>query len=107
MEHPKFVIQKSGPQFYFYLTAPSGEIILHSEIHKRRGTVEEGIAAVKSHATHDLRYDRRTSSTGRHYFVLTANNGEVIGTSEMYSSEGATEKAIDAVKHNAPRAGVE
>jgi uncharacterized protein len=107
MEHPKFVIQKSGPQFYFYLTAPSGEIILHSEIHRRRGTVEEGIAAVKSHATYDVRYDRRTSSTGRHYFVFTAANGDVIGTSEMYASAAAMEKAIDAVKLNAARARLE
>lgn len=40
-------------------------------------------------------------------FDLKAGNGEVIATSEVYSSDAACEKGIASVKKNAPIAGVE
>jgi uncharacterized protein YegP (UPF0339 family) len=109
MEHPKFVVTKSGSRFYFHLTAESGEVILNSELYSRQGTVDEGVAAVKTNAPLDARYDRRSADTdtGQRYFVLTAPNGDVIGTSEMYASEAAREMGIESVKRNAPGAGVE
>lgn len=36
------------------------------------------------------------------YFVLKAGNGEVIATSETYSSKGAAKKGINSVRLNAP-----
>jgi uncharacterized protein YegP (UPF0339 family) len=107
MDHPKFVVQKSGSQFYFYLTADNGQIVLNSELYTRRGTVDEGVASVRSNAPLDNRYDRRRSRNGQSYFVLTAATGEVIGTSEMHTSEGAMAEAIESVKRSAPGAGVE
>ena len=41
---------------------------------------------------------------GKPYFVLKAANGEVIGTSEEYSSVGAMENGIAAVRQAAPMA---
>lgn len=40
-------------------------------------------------------------------FDLKAGNGEVIVTSEVYTSEAACRKGIESVKKNAPVAGVE
>ena len=40
-------------------------------------------------------------------FDLKAGNGEVIATSEVYSSEGSCQKGIDSVKVNAPIANLE
>lgn len=40
-------------------------------------------------------------------FDLKAGNGEVIATSEVYSSEAACKNGIASVKKNAPVAGVE
>lgn len=40
-------------------------------------------------------------------FDLKAGNGEVIATSEVYTSEAACRKGIESVKKNAPVAGVE
>ncbi len=40
-------------------------------------------------------------------FDLKAGNGEVIATSEVYSSEDACVKGIESVKKNAPVAAVE
>ena len=39
-------------------------------------------------------------------FDLLATNGQVIGTSEMYSSVAARENGIESVKKNAPDAEV-
>jgi uncharacterized protein YegP (UPF0339 family) len=43
-----------------------------------------------------------TSSDKQPYFVLKSANGEVIGTSEQYSSVTAMEDGIKAVVKNAP-----
>ncbi|MCM1307235.1 MAG: YegP family protein [Butyrivibrio sp.] len=40
-------------------------------------------------------------------FDLKAGNGEVIATSEVYSSEAACKNGIASVKKNAPAAGIE
>ena len=40
-------------------------------------------------------------------FDLKANNGEVIATSEVYTTEAACKKGIASVQKNAPIAGVE
>jgi uncharacterized protein YegP (UPF0339 family) len=104
----KFVIQKSSNnQFYFNLKAANGEIILTSEMYTTKGSAQNGIDSVKTNAPLDERYERRTSSLSQPYFILKAANHEIIGKSEMYSSQAAMEKGIDSVKANAPTATVE
>ena len=48
----------------------------------------------------------KTTNTGVK-FDLKAGNGEVIATSEVYSSEQSCKKGIESVKKNAPIAAVE
>ena len=48
----------------------------------------------------------KKGSSGQFHFVLKAGNGEIIGTSEMYSSAAAMEKGIASVKTNAPGAKI-
>lgn len=52
------------------------------------------------------KYVLKKVSTG-YVFNLKAGNGEVIGTSEVYSSESSCRSGIDSVKKNAPIAEVE
>jgi uncharacterized protein YegP (UPF0339 family) len=107
MNDPKFVLKKSAAHFYFFLTAPTGEVILNSELYGWRGAAEDGIASVKENAECDERYDRRASKDGHRYFVLKARDGEVVGTSEMYRDAGRMEWALASLKENAARAEVE
>ncbi len=103
----RFELKKSTDgQFMFNLIAPNGEVILTSERYTAKGSAENGIASVKTNAPLDDRYDRLTSTKGQPYFTLKAVNGEVIGRSEMYSSDGAMETGIASVKKNAPVAPV-
>ncbi|MEG1525348.1 MAG: YegP family protein [Clostridia bacterium] len=48
----------------------------------------------------------KAGKTGPH-FVLKAANGEIIGSSEIYSSESACMGGIESVRKNAPVAALE
>ncbi|MGD8697056.1 MAG: YegP family protein, partial [Gammaproteobacteria bacterium] len=45
-------------------------------------------------------------SDGRHYFVLKATNGQVVGQSQMYKTESGCANGIASVTKNAPDAAV-
>jgi len=55
---------------------------------------------VQANCSEDSRYERKTSSDDRAFFNLKAANHQVIGTSQMYSSESARESGIASVKAN-------
>lgn len=97
----------SDEQFMFNLKARNGEIILTSERYKAKSGAENGVESVRQNAPDDSRYDRRESKLGEPCFVLKAANGEIIGQSEMYSSDVAMENGIRLVKENAPDAKLE
>lgn len=104
----KFEIKRATDgQFHFNLKANNGQVILSSERYKAKASAINGIESVQTNAPHDNRYDRRTSKKDEPYFVLKAANGEIIGTSEMYSSIQAMENGISSVKVNAPGAPTE
>lgn len=103
----KFEIKKSADgTFHFSLKAANGENILSSETYSSAAAAQEGAESVVGNAANDSRYERRNSSNGESYFVLKAANGEIIGTSETYSSSAALESGIESVKSNALSAGI-
>lgn len=103
-----FIVKKaSDGQVYFNLKAGNGETILTSEMYKAKASALNGIESVRKNAPDDARYERKVSTNGKHFFVLKAANHEVIGQSEMYSSENAREQGIASVKSNAPDADVD
>ena len=104
----KFELYKDkAGEFRFRLKAGNGETILASEGYKQRASAENGIDSVRKNAPLDERYERKETSSGKPMFNLKASNGQVIGTSEFYSSESARENGIDSVKRNAPDAKFE
>jgi len=48
------------------------------------------------------RFEKKTSVSGGPYFVLKATDGQIVGTSEMYSGEAARDNGIASVKANSP-----
>lgn len=104
----KFEIYRDkGGEFRFRLKAGNGQNILASEGYKAKSGCTNGIDSVRKNSQDDDRYERLESSNGSPYFNLKAPNGQVIGTSEMYSSFSAMENGIASVKNNAPGATVE
>jgi uncharacterized protein YegP (UPF0339 family) len=96
--------QDKAGEYRFRLKAGNGEIILVSEGYKQKASAENGIDSVRKNAPQDARYERKATSSGKPMFNLKATNGQVIGTSESYSSESARDNGIESVKKNAPDA---
>jgi uncharacterized protein YegP (UPF0339 family) len=100
------VYADKGGEFRFRLKAGNGEVILASEGYKQKSSAMNGIESVKKNAASDARFERKETKAGKHMFNLKATNGQVIGTSESYSSASACENGIKSVMTNAPGAAV-
>jgi uncharacterized protein YegP (UPF0339 family) len=92
----------SDGQFDFVLKAGNGEVILHSERYKAKPSALNGIASVQKNSPDDSQYEKKVAKNGQPYFVLKARNHEIIGNSELYSSEAARDNGITSVKTNGP-----
>jgi len=104
----KFEVKKdNSDQFRFNLKAGNGQVILSSEAYTTKAACDNGIESVRKNSQDDGRFDRLTAKNGSPYFNLKAGNGQIIGTSEMYSGTDAMENGIASVKKNAPDATVE
>lgn len=96
-----FEIKKARDgQFYFQLKSSTGDVILASEMYKQKASAQNGIASVQKNSTDDSKYSRLKSKNGKFFFTLKAANYQVIGSSEMYTSEANRDKGIEAVKKN-------
>ena len=104
----KFVVTKNDKgEFHFSLKANNGQVILSSQNYSTKAACDNGIESVRKNAADDSKFERKEAKDGRPYFVLKAANAQVIGNSQMYSSEDAMENGIASVKGNAPDAAVE
>ena len=104
----KFVITKSSNgEYRFNLKAGNGEVILSSEGYAAKSGCTNGIDSVRTNSKIDDRYEKKTSTNSKNYFVLKASNGQVIGTSEMYESSSGRDNGIASVKSNAPDATID
>lgn len=92
--------KSSDGQFRFVLKAGNAETILTSELYTSRAAAENGIASVQANSALDERYERKTAANGKPFFNLKAGNHQVIGSSQMYSSEAARDNGIASVKAN-------
>ncbi len=98
----KYVLSKQrGGKFRFNLKASNGKVILSSQGYKTKDGAMSGIKSVQKNGKSDKRFERKKAKNGAPYFTLVATNGEVIGTSEMYSSNAAMENGIRSVITNA------
>lgn len=103
----KFVITKrKNGEFQFYLKATNGQVILSSEGYTTMAACKNGIESVMKNAADEGRFERKEAKNGSPYFVMKAGNGQIIGTSEMYSSEASRENGVASVMKNAPGAEV-
>jgi len=103
--NPVFEVFKgSNGQFYFRLKSANREIILASEAYTTKASCLNGVQSVKNHSPFDRYFSKLTARNGQYYFTLSASNGEVIGVSEMYTTEYGRNNGIEAVKRDAPKA---
>ena len=104
----KFVISKtSNGKFHFVLKAGNGETILVSQMYAMLDDAKAGVESVRANSADETRFQKLKSKKDEPYFTLTASNGQIVGQSEMYSSERARDNGIDSVRRNAPAATVD
>lgn len=97
---------KNG-DLYFNLKAGNGQVILASQGYKSKSACDNGIESVRTNCGDDNCFEKSTAKDGSFYFNLKSTNGQVIGKSEMYTTEAAMLNGIESVGKNAPDAEVE
>lgn len=104
----KFELKKSkNDKYFFNLHASNGQIVLSSEMYEAKASALNGIESVKKNGGDAARYDKLNAKDGSFYFTLKAGNNQVIGQSQMYSSEAARDDGIAACVQSTPGATVE
>ncbi len=103
----KFVItlRKNG-EFQFNLKASNGQTILTSEGYSTKSACLNGIESVKKNSQVEARFDKKVATNGKPFFNLKANNGQIIGSSQMYVNEKNMLNGVASVMKNAPEAPV-
>jgi hypothetical protein len=97
---------KAG-EYRFRLKAGNGETILSSEGYSSKSGCENGIASVRKNAVIPDRFEKKETEGGKFRFNLKASNGQVIGTSQNYSSASGCDNGIKSVAKSAPDATVD
>lgn len=83
-------------KFYFQLLAKNGERVLDSQGYASLSSAKKGITSVKSNGAKAGSYKIEQADNGEFYFNLVAGNGQVIGTSQMYTTKASAEKGVTA-----------
>lgn len=103
----KFVVTKGNDEkYYFNLKAGNGEVILTSQGYKAKADCMNGIESVKKNSQSGSRFEVKKSNDGKDYFVLTSTNGQIIGKSQMYKSDGGCSNGMKSVSNSAADATV-
>ena len=117
----KFVIREGPSGVKFDLKAANGQVIATSEVYATKAVCLKGVQSVRKNApiakTEDQtqedfrrvtnpKFELYRDKAGAFRFRLKARNGEIIATSEAYSSRAACENGMESVRKNAPLAEI-
>lgn len=91
---------KATGEFKFVLKAGNGQEILMSESYCTEVGCMNGIASAQLNSQREDAFQKKTSSNGKFYFYLKAQNGQIIATSNYYESEAGRDNGIESVKLN-------
>jgi uncharacterized protein YegP (UPF0339 family) len=118
----KFVIREVPSGIKFDLKATNGQVIATSEVYESKTACENGIESVRKNApianledqtvenyetATNPKFEMYEDKGGEYRFRLKARNGQIIATSEGYTTKAACENGIASVRKNAPEADVE
>ena len=117
----KFIVKKTSTGVKFDLKATNGQVIATSEVYSSEAACLKGIESVKNNCIGGIedqtvdnyeelkhpKFEIYTDKAGEYRFRLKAKNGEIIATSEGYTTKDNCVNGIESVKKNAPDAPVE
>ncbi len=99
----KIVVKKSQAKepFTFAFLDAAGKTVVKSENYVAKKSCLNGVESVRKNSQVDARYEFCESKNGKYYFNLKATNGQVVGTSALFASEGERSDAISLLKEHA------
>lgn len=98
---PYFEVFKGADgRSYFHLLAANHENILASQAYDSRTAALGGMLSVLENGVVAARYELLRAKNGQYYFNLEAANGQVIGTSETYTSKSNANRGMRSVIDN-------
>ena len=118
----KFVIRNVSSGIKFDLKATNGQVIATSEVYESKAACENGIESVRKNApiaafedqtaegfevATNPKFEMYQDKAGEFRIRLKARNGQIIATSEGYTTKNACENGVESVRKNAPEAAVE
>lgn len=100
------IIKTPNDEHCFSLKADNSQIILTSQMYSSKSDCIDGIELVRINCSEFNRYERKKSIDKKHYFVLKASDGQIIGNSEMFDTNAGMDNGIESVKKNGKSASV-
>lgn len=101
-----FELKKSDDKYHFVLKAGNGQVILSSQMYASKSSAMNGIESVQKNCGDEKSYEKKTAKNGKFHFNVKSTNGQIIGSSQMYSAESGMNNGIESVKKNAPGAEI-
>jgi len=85
-------------KFRFNVYAKNGKIILSSEQYTTEAAAFNGAFAVQAEGQSASAYTLKTNASGGFFFNVKAQNGEIVGTSEQYTTKAAAQDAMASLQ---------
>ena len=99
------ILRKSEAAEPFTFRFIDGEkVIVKSENYKAKKSAENGIESVRKNSQLEGRYELKESKNDKFFFNVKASNGQVVGTSTLFTTEDERDEAIALLKSEAPDA---
>jgi len=89
-------------QYHFNFHAVNGAVVLSSESYTTEAAAYNGAMAVQQDGQNAAAYTINESAAGTFYFTVKAQNGQVIGTSQQYSTRSNAQAGQAALQKLLP-----
>ncbi len=100
------VAQGATGDYHFNFHAANGQIVLTSESYTTEAAAFDGALSVQSNGATSASYTLTHNAGSGYYFNVIATNGQVIGTSQQYTTKASAEAGITALIALLPKISV-
>lgn len=96
------VLQGESGQWRFNVHAKNGQIVLSSEQYSSEAAAVNGAVAVQTVGSDATAYTLQQNAAKGWYFTVKADNGQIIGVSQQYTTKSSAQSAINSLKSFLP-----
>ena len=92
------VLQGASGQWRFNVHAKNGQVVLSSEQYSSEAAAVNGAVAVQTVGKDATAYTLLENSSKGWYFTVKADNGQIVGVSQQYTTKASAQSAITSLK---------